>query len=263
PADHARRRHGDGRQGVRLQDRDPPASRGHREEAQGRHARGRAGGMGPWPGCAAESALRTRAHEPARGAVARLDLRDRHADRPPPRAHAPSAIPAEPLRAGSDGRAAARVPLMAIPARPIDPARDRDRRLAESRASYLENPYQFRDRRLGESRSPWVRGFACDDMKVLIVCRGPIRKEAIDVFREMGMTDVGMLLSEKDSIVYPRALSPELRIMNPRHVHPLPDYTGATKEERVERVLQIIRICREHGYEYVFAGYGFMAEDAE
>ena len=55
------------------------------------------------------------------------------------------------------------------------------------------------------------------------------------------MAHVGMLLSEKDSIVYPRALSPELRIMNPRHVHPVPDYTGATKEERVERMQQIIR----------------------
>ena len=152
---------------------------------------------------------------------------------------------------------------MAIPARPIDPTRDRDRRLAESRAAYGDNPYQYRDRRLGESSSPWVRTFACDDMKVLIVCRGPIRKEAIDVFREMGMTQVGILLSEKDSIVYPRALSPELRIMNPRHVHPLPDYTGATKDERGQRVQDIIRICREHGYEYLFAGYGFMAEDAD
>ncbi len=151
---------------------------------------------------------------------------------------------------------------MAIPARPIDPARDRDRRLAESRAAYGENAYQFRDRRLGDASSPWVRSFAADDMKVLIVCRGPIRKEAIDVFREMGMAQVGMLLSEKDSIVFPRALSPELRVMNPRHVHPVADYTGATKEERLERVQEIIRICREHGYDYVFAGYGFMAEDA-
>ncbi len=151
---------------------------------------------------------------------------------------------------------------MAIPARPLDPAKDRDRRLAESRAAYHNNPYQFRDRRLGESRSAWVRSFAADDMKVLIVCRGPIRKEAIDVFREMGMTQVGMLLSEKDSIVFPRALSPELRIMNPRYVHPVPDYTGATKEERDERVRQIIRICKQHGYDSVFAGYGFMAEDA-
>jgi acetyl/propionyl-CoA carboxylase alpha subunit len=151
---------------------------------------------------------------------------------------------------------------MAIPARPLDPVKDRDRRLAESRAAYHDNPQQFRIRRLGESRSSWVRTFACDDMRVLIVCRGPIRKEAIDVFREMGMTQVGMLLSEKDSIVFPRALSPELRIMNPRWVHPMPDYSGATKEERDQRVREIIRICRRHRYDAVFAGYGFMAEDA-
>jgi acetyl/propionyl-CoA carboxylase alpha subunit len=127
---------------------------------------------------------------------------------------------------------------------------------------YTNNPLIHRNRRLGESPSPWVRSFACDDMRVLIICRGPIRKEAIDVFREMGMTGVGILLSEKDSIGYPRALSPELRMMSPQHVHPVPDYTGATKEERVERIQEIIEICREHGYGYVFAGYGFMAEDA-
>jgi len=72
---------------------------------------------------------------------------------------------------------------------------------------YSNNPRIHGDRRLGESSSPWVRSFACDDMSVLIVCRGPIRKEAIDVFREMGMSKVGILVSEKDSIVYPRALS--------------------------------------------------------
>ncbi len=125
------------------------------------------------------------------------------------------------------------------------------------------SPLVHRDRRLGRSTSPWVRAFACEDMGVLIVCRGPIRKEAIDVFGEMGMAAVGILLSEKDSIVFPRALSPELRKIDPAHVHAVPDYSGATKEERVERIQQMIRICREHGYGYVFAGYGFMAEDAE
>jgi acetyl/propionyl-CoA carboxylase alpha subunit len=124
------------------------------------------------------------------------------------------------------------------------------------------NPLIHRDRRLSLSDSPWVRSFSCEDMRILIVCRGPIRKEAIDVFREMGVVKVGMLLSERDSIVFPRALSPELRIMDPRCVHPVPDYTGATKEEREERIRQIIQICKEHGYEYIFAGYGFMAEDA-
>lgn len=128
---------------------------------------------------------------------------------------------------------------------------------------YTNNPLIHRERRLGLSTSAWVRSFACDDMSVLIVCRGPIRKEAIDVFREMGMTKIGILLSERDSIVYPRALAPELRIMDPKHVHRVPDYTGATKEERVERMQQIVRICKEHGYHYVFAGYGFMSEDEE
>ncbi len=127
---------------------------------------------------------------------------------------------------------------------------------------YTNNPLIHRERRLGRSPSAWVRSFACDDIGVLIVCRGPIRKEAIDVFREMGMTNVGILISEKDSIAFPRALSPELRMMDPTHVHPLPDYTGATKEERVQRIQQIIQICREHEYHHVFAGYGFMAEDA-
>ena len=127
---------------------------------------------------------------------------------------------------------------------------------------YRNNPLVHRDRRLGAADSPWVRSFACDDMRVLIVCRGPVRKEAIEVFREMGMSQIGMLLSERDSIVFSRALSPEVRIMDPRHVHPVPDYTGATKDEREERIQQIIGICRTHGYDYVFAGYGFMAEDA-
>jgi len=124
------------------------------------------------------------------------------------------------------------------------------------------NPLVHRDRRLSGSSSEWVRSFSCEDMSILIVCRGPIRKEAIDTFREMGVRRVGMLLSERDSIVFPRALSPELRIMDPEHVHAVPDYTGATQEEREERIQEIIAICRQHGYDYVFAGYGFMAEDA-
>ena len=133
---------------------------------------------------------------------------------------------------------------------------------AKSYDPYTNNPLIHRDRRLRSEASPWAQSFACDDMAVLIVCRGPIRKEALDVFREMGLSKVGILLSEKDSIVFPRALAPELRMIDPRHVHALPDYSGATKEERVERIRQIIHICRDHGYEYVFAGYGFMAEDA-
>ncbi len=127
---------------------------------------------------------------------------------------------------------------------------------------YSVNPAVHRDRRLSGSPWPWVRSFGCEDMRVLIVCRGPIRKEAIEVFREMGMARVGMLVSERDTIVFPRALSPELRIMDPDDVHAVPDYSGATKDEREDRIRLIIQICKAHGYTHVFAGYGFMAEDA-
>ena len=128
---------------------------------------------------------------------------------------------------------------------------------------YLHNPMIHRDRRLGESESDWVRSFSYENMSILIVCRGPIRQEALDTFAEMGITKTGILLSEKDSIVYPRALAPELRRLDPSRVHAVADYTGATKEERTARIQEIIQIAKRNGYDYIFAGYGFMAEDEE
>ncbi|KAA0891708.1 biotin carboxylase N-terminal domain-containing protein [Oryzomonas rubra] len=129
---------------------------------------------------------------------------------------------------------------------------------------YLNNPLTHRARRLSGAASEWVRSFSCEDLKPLIVCRGPIRKEAMDVYQEMGITHYGILLSEKDSIVYPTALAPELRqLTDSNRVHRVPDYTGASKEERVERIHQIIEIAQDNGYDSIFAGYGFMAEDEE
>lgn len=129
---------------------------------------------------------------------------------------------------------------------------------------YKHNPLIHRDRRLNKSHSEWVRSFSCEDLKPLIVCRGPIRKEAMDVYHEMGISHYGILLSEKDSIVYPNALAPELRqLTDSTRVHRVPDYSGASKEERVERINQIIGIAKDNGYDAIFAGYGFMAEDEE
>ncbi|HEX9241115.1 MAG TPA: biotin carboxylase N-terminal domain-containing protein [Anaeromyxobacter sp.] len=136
--------------------------------------------------------------------------------------------------------------------------------MAQNMDWYKDNPLTHRDRRLGRSASAWARSFACEDLKPLIVCRGPIRKEAMDVFEEMGITHYGILLSEKDSIVFANALAPELRqLTDTRRVHRVPDYSGASKEERVERMNQIVQIAKDNGYDSVFAGYGFMAEDEE
>lgn len=136
--------------------------------------------------------------------------------------------------------------------------------MAQNTALYMNNPLIHKDRRLSQSSSAWVRSFSCEDLKPLIVCRGPIRKEAMDVYEEMGISHYGILLSEKDSIVYPNALSPELRqLTDTSRVHRVPDYSGASKEERIERIQQIISIAKDNGYDSVFAGYGFMAEDDE
>lgn len=129
---------------------------------------------------------------------------------------------------------------------------------------YLNNPLIHADRRGKLSASPWCARFSCGDLRPLVICRGPIRKEAMDVFQEMGIDHYGILLSEKDSIVYRGALAPELRVLtDPDRIHRVPDYSGATKEEREQRITDIIHIAHQHGYNAIFAGYGFMAEDEQ
>ncbi len=131
-----------------------------------------------------------------------------------------------------------------------------------SNEHYSHNPMIHRDRILKGHGSAWVRQFSCEHLRPLIICRGPIRKEAMDVFDEMGIHGYGILLSEKDSIVYRNALAPELRqLTDPSRVHRVPDYSGADKEERDQRIEQIISIAKDNGYNSIFAGYGFMAED--
>ena len=92
--------------------------------------------------------------------------------------------------------------------------------------------------RFHESESPWLRSFALDAMKILVVCRGPVRQEAFDIFDEIGVREYGMLLSEKDSVVYPRCLAPELRSFRfPANVHRVRDVGLRALRERYEREL--------------------------
>ena len=129
--------------------------------------------------------------------------------------------------------------------------------------TYTRNPDVFRDRRCSASASAWVRQFQCEDMRPLIICRGPVRKEAMDVFEQMGIRDYGILLSDKDTVVHTNAVAPELRGMRNRdRAHRVADYTGADQAERDLRIAEIVGIALDHGHDAIFAGYGFMAEDA-
>lgn len=121
------------------------------------------------------------------------------------------------------------------------------------------------DHQLQEEKAlRWRERFRFDQVKVLIVGRGPIRLEAIRAFDGMGAQPSGILLSEKDSVVYRRALAPELRLVGRNErVHRIPDYGAGVGEDKSERVEQILAIALEGGYSHIFSGYGFMAEDHE
>ena len=94
-----------------------------------------------------------------------------------------------------------------------------------------------------DPQSPWQSSYNFEHVKCLIVCRGPIRLEAIKIFKELKV-NYGILLSEKDSIIFPNTLAPELRIISSRkkHVHHIKDYSGDTKKEKDLCTNQIIKV---------------------
>jgi acetyl/propionyl-CoA carboxylase alpha subunit len=122
----------------------------------------------------------------------------------------------------------------------------------------------FQQQPFHAAESKWLKSFSLEDVKCLVVCRGPVRMEAFEVFDAIGVREYGMLLSEKDSIVYPRCFAPEIRSTRfPKNIHRVPDYMGVGQEEKLTRIAEIIEIATSNGYSHIFAGYGFMAEDAD
>jgi len=111
--------------------------------------------------------------------------------------------------------------------------------------------------------SEWVQQFDCRHVKPLIVCRGPVRLEAIEVFQAMGIEKIGILLSDKDSQVYDDCRAPERYVLPPECVHRIEDYQSVGPEGRQAHIQQIIGIAKTGGYNAIFAGYGFMAESAD
>ena len=137
---------------------------------------------------------------------------------------------------------------------------DKQKARRRRKADQLKSPRHYM---YNNHSSEWVKGFNCESLKVLIVCRGPIRMEAMEVYKSLG-AGFGILISEKDSVTYPMTLAPELRIIKDQSaIHNIPDYTGATSTERKQRIADIIDIARQYDYTHIFAGYGFMAEDHE
>jgi len=96
-------------------------------------------------------------------------------------------------------------------------------------------------------------------LKPLIIGRGPVRLEALEVFAQYHVETMGILLSRKDSIYMLDAQAPELRCL-PKNcgVHYVDDYLPQNVQDYVNT---IYGICQSAGYNSIFAGYGFLAED--
>ncbi|MCH7602986.1 MAG: hypothetical protein IIB54_09490, partial [Planctomycetes bacterium] len=77
------------------------------------------------------------------------------------------------------------------------------------RANQMHNESPGKD--ADGARRSWADRFTFDRVKVLIVGRGPVRKEAIDIFAGLGTLPSGILLSEKEwtgSEFFQRGLKP-------------------------------------------------------
>ena len=167
---------------------------------------------------------------PKEGARARLDLLARHADRPAQGARREPEFLLRHYKPSPMSRPAARVPLGPGAIHDLG-SRLETTPMAPTADWYRTNPLIHRDRRLGEV--PLRVG-------ALLRLRGPEAAHRLPrpdpqggdgrLRARWGSRHYGILLSEKDSIVYANALAPELRqLTDPSRVHRVPDYTGATQ----------------------------------
>jgi acetyl/propionyl-CoA carboxylase alpha subunit len=92
-----------------------------------------------------------------------------------------------------------------------------------------------------------------ESMRTLLVCRGPIAYEALEIYRRCGWQLPHVLISSKEWIAELQRTAPWIAGLPHDHVHYVQEYTD------VEAVLEI---ARDHRIDAVYPGYGFLAENA-
>jgi acetyl/propionyl-CoA carboxylase alpha subunit len=92
-----------------------------------------------------------------------------------------------------------------------------------------------------------------ETMRTLLVCRGPIAFETLEVYRRCGWQLPHVVISSKEWIAELQRTAPWIASLPPEHVHYVQEYTD------VEAVLQI---AQDHHIDAIYPGYGFLAENA-
>lgn len=91
-------------------------------------------------------------------------------------------------------------------------------------------------------------------MRTLLICRGPIAFETLEVYRRRGWLLPHVVVSSKEWIADGRRAAPWIADLPADHVHYVPEY---------DDVEAILCIAAQHGIDAIYPGYGFLAERAD
>lgn len=95
---------------------------------------------------------------------------------------------------------------------------------------------------------------AVETMKTLLICRGPIAFETIEVYRSCNWVLPHVVVSAKEWIADQQCAAPWITNLPHSHVHYIEEYTNAD---------EILQIARDLHLDAIYPGYGFLAESAE
>ena len=93
-----------------------------------------------------------------------------------------------------------------------------------------------------------------ETMRTLLVCRGPIAFETLDIYRRRAWQLPHVIISSKEWIAEWQRAAPWIADLPPSHVHYIQEYSD------VDAVLEI---AAANGIDAIYPGYGFLAESAD
>ena len=95
---------------------------------------------------------------------------------------------------------------------------------------------------------------AVETMRILLVCRGPIAFETLEIYRQRGWQLPHVVVSSREWIAELQRTAPWIVDLPSDHVHYVQEYND------VEAILSLVR---EYHIDAVYPGYGFLAESAD
>ena len=95
---------------------------------------------------------------------------------------------------------------------------------------------------------------AVETMRTLLVCRGPIAFETLEIYRQRGWQLPHVVVSSREWIAELQRTAPWIIDLPPEHVHYVQEYND------VEAMLALVR---EYHLDAIYPGYGFLAESAD